>query len=171
MIDSQKETIPELFADYGKEIMRKAKAILGSESDVEDVFQETMLWLFKSPRVLPNIEDFGAWLYTIIKRRCVDLIRKNTVRRNKEFEKSLQVSESVSPAELADEAEVYQAVALAVKELPSELQFVFVENVLNCKTFQEISKQSGVPLGTLLARKQKAVSLIREILEEKEIIL
>ena len=50
------------------------------------------------------------------------------------------------------------------------LRFAFVENGLNKRTFNEISEKTGIPMGTLMARKAKAVQIVREKLEQKGLI-
>ena len=62
------------------------------------------------------------------------------------------------------------AVADAVKHLEAPLRFAFVENELEGKTFKEIAAESGIPMGTLMARKQRAIEAIRSELQRREFV-
>jgi len=52
-----------------------------------------------------------------------------------------------------------------VDSLPADLRWVVVKNELEEMTFREISEESGVPMGTLMARKAKAIELLRRDLK------
>ena len=70
--------------------------------------------------------------------------------------------ESPDPQDLMARDEVAALVARAVAALPEAQREAFRGNALEGKTFREMSAESGVPMGTLMARKKKAVDSIRE---------
>ncbi|MBW2261269.1 MAG: hypothetical protein JRG91_04780, partial [Deltaproteobacteria bacterium] len=63
--------------------------VLRSEADAEDAVQEAMLSLLAAPHVLTTVEQLGAWLFTVVRRRAVDIIRKDSTRRLREQESGL----------------------------------------------------------------------------------
>lgn len=157
--------IAGLFGTYGERMREWANRILGSLQDAEDVVQEVMLGLLSAPHVLSGVENLGGWLYTLVRRRCVDEIRRSKRRREVEED---DVMEELFHRELSGdlgEEELLQAVIAAVEALPGLLRGAFIGNALEEKTFREMSEESGVPMGTLMARKKRAVDLIREELE------
>lgn len=166
-VENGKPDIGEVFEEHGPRLLRVARRILRNDEDAADAVQEAMLLLIKSPYMLANLQAVGAWVYTVVRRRCVDIIRK--ARRRERAEEEATPAESVlheSPTMAAEKREVVEQTARAVKNLPSEIRFAFVENALHGKTFQRISEESGIPMGTLMARKQKAVAVLREVLSE-----
>ena len=50
--------------------------------------------------------------------------------------------------------------------LNDEQREVLIATELEGKTFQELSKEWGIPLGTLLARKSRAIQKVREIFND-----
>ena len=60
------------------------------------------------------------------------------------------------------------AVAAAVAALPPAQREAFVGNVIEGRTFREMAEQTGTPIGTLLARKRRAVAKLRTTLEDLE---
>ena len=159
------KAIAELFTRYGEDMVRWARRTLRSETDAEDVVQEVMLFLLGAPHTLARVERLGAWLYTLVRRKCVDVIRREGRRRIKEADSGLgDLFEGTDPSEWIEREEFSDAFARTVDSLPGTLRSVFIRNGLEDKTFREISEETGVPKGTLMARKKRAVETLREAL-------
>lgn len=71
---------------------------------------------------------------------------------------------------LMDRRETARLVADAVAALPDAQREAFVGNALEGRTFKEMSRECGVPMGTLMARKKKAVNTIREGLRRADLL-
>jgi RNA polymerase sigma factor (sigma-70 family) len=154
--------VAELFAEHGREILGRARRLLRSDADAEDAVQEVMLSLVRAPHVLAAVERVGGWLLALVHRRCVDLVRGDRRRGKKEAGTGIEdLFPGTDPAELAEREELCRAVARAVDALPEKLRWAFVRNELEEKTFREMSEESGVPMGTLMARKARAVDRLR----------
>jgi RNA polymerase sigma factor (sigma-70 family) len=172
MTDPDVPTVAEVFADYGERMQARARRVLGSEADAEDAVQEVMLTLLDAPHVLSAVDRLGGWLLTMVGRRAVDLIRSSSRRRQREAAGTVDelFADAPDPAALMDRDEVAAAVAELVNELPDAQREVFVASALQGHTFKQISEQTGVPMGTLMARKKKAVDRIRARLRSLELI-
>jgi len=157
------DSVEDLFAARGREMIRRARRVLGSEADAEDAVQEAMLVLLRAPHALAAVERLGSWLYTVVRRRCVDIVRADVRRRETEAASRLEdLFDADDPFALMERAEVAEEVARAIDALSADLRQAFVENALEGRTFREISEETGVPMGTLMARKKKAADSIRE---------
>ena len=163
--------VAEIFAEHGREMLGRSRRLLRSDADAEDAVQEVMLSLVRAPHVLAALERVGGWLLALVHRRCVDLVRGDRRREEKEAGAGIEnLFPGADPAELAEREELCRAVARAVDALPEELRWAFVRNGLQEKTFREMSEESGVPMGTLMARKAKAVELLRAELRRQEFV-
>jgi RNA polymerase sigma factor (sigma-70 family) len=165
-VDFDELDLAELFGDYGGALVRAARKLVRSDADAEDAVQDAMVAILRAPHLPAIIENTGGWLYTLVRRRCVDLLRKGSTRRSEEREAAFETlfAEEPDASTQWEQHELVARVAEAVKRLDEPLRFAFVENALEGKTFKEISKESGVPMGTLMARKQRAVAEIRAAL-------
>ena len=164
-------SIGEVFSAYGRSMFERAKRLVRSEADAEDVVQEVMATVLRAPHVLAGVEHLGGWLLTLVSRRCVDVFRRGKREDEAAAERLLgKVLEEEGPAESAEQGELWEGIGEAIEALPEELRDAFVENAVEGKPFREISEETGVPMGTLMARKQKAVGLIREGLRQKGLI-
>lgn len=65
------------------------------------------------------------------------------------------------PAKEVENERLAKNLALAIESLTPELQLAFVGNAVDGLTFRELSEITGIPMGTLMARKAKAVQCLR----------
>lgn len=171
-MDERIRTIAAIFTTHGEEMIRWARRALKRETDAEDVVQDVFLALLGTPHALAGVERLTSWLFTVVQRRSIDFIRREITRRDKEEQGGGidDVLASSNPSFLMDEEELSQAFADAVGELPEKLRSVFVLNEIEEMTYREISELHGIPMGTLMARKKKAVDMLRTTLMNKGLL-
>ncbi len=163
----------ELFDTYGARLVRRAKRVLGSETEADDAVQEVMLSVLEAPHLLPDVESMLGWLYTLVRRRCVDIIRSDVRRKAREVaavNMERLFAGADDPAAMMEKDEVIRLVAKAVDELPKPQREIFVANAMEGKTFREISEETGAPPGTLMARKKRAIDAIRRRLKKSGVL-
>jgi RNA polymerase sigma factor (sigma-70 family) len=166
--EAASQPVAGILAEHGQKMVRRARRVLRSEAGADDAVQEVMLALVRAPHVLATVERIGAWLVALVHRRCVDLVREDRTRERNEAGVGVGgLFAGTDPAALAEQDELCRAAARAIDALPEELRWVFVKNGLEEKTFREMSAESGVPMGTLMARKAKAVDRLRVELRRK----
>lgn len=158
------EAVTGALERYGRSMFRRARRILHSEADAEDVVQEVALTLLDAPYALAPVERLEGWLLTLVKRKAVDLIRARERRRKRESAHALEelLREAPDPQELMAREETVEVVVRRLAALPAVQREAFRQNALEGRTFREMSAESGTPMGTLMARKKKAVDAIRE---------
>lgn len=57
-------------------MQRMAEALLGNEDDAADVVQDCFVTLWNEREKFRRVVNREAWCITLVKRRCVDLLRK-----------------------------------------------------------------------------------------------
>ena len=172
MSEVDANNVAGLFLEYRPALVRWAEAATRSDADAEDAVQDAMLAVLRAPHLLSVVERTGSWLYTLVRRRCIDILRREGVRRGNEYEAALQdlFEDPTDALEQMERHEFVAAVADAASQLDPPVRFAFVQNALEGKTFAEISAESGIPMGTLMARKQKAVELLKQELRRRELL-
>jgi len=135
-----------------------------AERDAEDVVQDVALSLFESADLTAPIRNLSAYVYRALHNRVVDLYR---ARR-------LAAARAPLPEQVVDErGEVPGVVAgldlrkdlfEAIDRLPAAQRAVFLATELEGSGFRELAERWGVPIGTLLARKHRAVKALRAAL-------
>jgi RNA polymerase sigma factor (sigma-70 family) len=164
MAHSSLTSIAELFREHARGLLGRARRVLGSQADAEDAVQEVMVALLESPNVLGSVDLVAAWLYTLVKRRAIDILRAKTRRRRREGEDLVEelLDQTADLGQALESEELARALADAIRELPEPLASAFTANAIDGITFREMSERTGVPMGTLMARKKRATDRIRE---------
>lgn len=67
---------PRIIEEFGPPSLALAMNILGNREDAEDACQEAFLQVFRNLERFDNRAGFQPWLFTILYRRCLDVIRK-----------------------------------------------------------------------------------------------
>jgi RNA polymerase sigma factor (sigma-70 family) len=169
MMKVDERSLIELFAAHAPRLVSQAQAVTRSQVDAEDAVQDAMVAVLDAPHLVAMVENAKSWLYTMVRRRCIDIIRRDSVRRSYEQQISLQeiFDDFPEPLALIESQEFVTAVAQITEQLEEPLRVAFVENALEGKTFEVISAQTGIPMGTLMARKQRAVQRITKELRRR----
>ncbi len=89
----ERETLSQLFQDYGDDVYRLAYSYLGSRPDAEDVCQTVFLGLAEG-RGAPSPGREKAWLLTCAANACKNQLRSFWRRRVGELDESLPLRES-----------------------------------------------------------------------------
>ena len=130
-----------------------------AERDGEDIVQDVILKLFNRADITIPIENLTAYVYQALRNRVVDYLRK------KKDVVSLSQILPGPEADRMDEAsrlEIRQNLFKALSVLNDKQREILIATELEGRTFQELSEEWGIPLGTLLARKSRALKKIRD---------
>ncbi len=128
-----------------------------AERDAEDVVQDVALRLLETTGLSEPIRDLSAYVYRALRNRVVDLYRR---RRPGWQPLPEELPDARGPAPDAGQ-ELRQGLFAAIDRLPEAQRAVFLATELEGSSYRELSEKWGVPIGTLLARKHRAVKTLR----------
>jgi RNA polymerase sigma-70 factor, ECF subfamily len=147
--------LSELYDRYSRPVYATGVRLLGDASLAEELVQDafTNVWRkaksFESERA-----SFSTWLYRIARNRAVDLDRKRRVRPVSVGEDPLRaVAGGPEPEAGVDGWDV----ARALSRIPDEHREVLTLAYFEGLTQREISRRTGVPLGTIKSRTTAAL--------------
>ena len=131
----------------------------------EEIVQEVMLTLWrKADQFDPNRAQVSAWNYQIARNRQIDVARKE----NRPVPEALKAEEAQEPDRtqvIALEQETSELRA-ALRTLKTEQRDVIEKAYLGEMTHQEISQETGLPLGTIKSRIRLGLERLRHELKE-----
>ncbi len=139
--------------------------------DGEDIVQDVILNIFNKADITIPIENVTAYIYQALRNRIIDYLRKKkeTVSLDEGWsnDEGLTLSHILPDPETnriddSSRLEIRQNLFKALSVLSDEQRAVLMATELEGRTFHELSKEWGIPLGTLLARKSRALKKIRE---------
>jgi RNA polymerase sigma factor (sigma-70 family) len=141
-----------------------------ADRDGEDIVQDVMLNLFNVSDITIPMENLAAYVYRSIRNRVIDIMRKrgfDEVSLDADYagmsslREILFDSRADTSAE-ADAKDTRDALYRAIDSLDEEYRAIIIMTEFEGRSFKEISDAWGVPIGTLLSRKSRAMAKIRE---------
>jgi RNA polymerase sigma-70 factor (ECF subfamily) len=134
----------------------------------EDLFQETLIKVWKGFKSYNEQNKFSSWLFSIAHNVAVDSIRKESAKSKvSAFEDVQTLASDNNPHNAFVEKETNELVMAAVSTLSEKQKQVFLLRQHSGMTFKEISKVTNQPLNTVLGHMHYAVSGIRKKLSKE----
>lgn len=173
MANEQRHRLAQIYQSEQWGLLKFVRSKLPRD-DSEDVVQEVYVQALQSLNVLEAVDNLTGWLYTVARNKIIDGYRHKklpTVSLDAPDANGSKLSDILAadiPEAWDDETRqlVFDAILNRVEELPKAQKFVFIEQVINGRTFRELAEQTGDSINTLLARKRYAVQSLRTRLEE-----
>ena len=144
------------------DLFRTARRVLGSQSEAEDVVQETFLQAWKSFDRFELGTNCRAWLYKIMfhviqhnRRKRFSFNLRSTRDDNVELEAAL-VYEPPLPQELTDDD-----VIAAFDRIPTQYRDVLILADVQEFSYKEVAATLEIPLGTVMSRLNRGRKLLR----------
>lgn len=162
--------LAELYDRYSPLLLACARRVLGRQSDAEEVLQEVFLQVWNlAGRYEPGRSSVSTWLVLLTRSRSIDRLRSERsaerVRAGARQEQAVHGSET--PAEGSARVlrvERRRRLHTALADLPDEQREVLDLAYYAGLTQSEISRRTGVPLGTVKTRTLLAMRKLRRSL-------
>lgn len=155
---------------HGGLVWSLARRFLSSRAEAEDAVQDifTDVWR-SSKRYNPDIASETTFIAMIARRRLIDRVRRKTARPAEtavpeEIINDQRVDNPRIREEFEDE-DVTRA-AKALNKLSVDQQRVIRLSVLEGKSHDQISKATGLPLGTVKTHARRGMIKLREIMTD-----
>jgi len=129
------------------------------DQDAEDIVQDVMVNLFSRADPTVPIQNLAAYIYRALRNAVIDRLRK---RRETVALSDAAMASGENPLEEAERGEMLDLVFEAMDELTVGEKAVILATEFEGRSFKDLAKEWDVPLGTLLARKSRALDKIRK---------
>ncbi|WP_331459959.1 sigma-70 family RNA polymerase sigma factor [Cochlodiniinecator piscidefendens] len=151
----------DYFAPRLKGVMMRSGC---SSAQAEEVVQDVMLTVWrKASQFDPHRAQASAWIYQIGRNRHIDMLRKTNRPQPEELESMFEVEPDATQI-LALQQEAGQLKA-AIQTLSHDQRDVIERAYLGELSHQEISTQTGLPLGTIKSRIRLGLERLRHELK------
>jgi RNA polymerase sigma-70 factor (ECF subfamily) len=141
-----------------------------------DITQDVFLRVWKNIRKFNHKKaNFKTWLFTIARNTITDYLRKkksisfsslNTEEEN--FEETIE-DEVILPDEAMSKLEDKEFLNKLLDEIPGRYKEVLILYYQECMTFNEIGQLLDKPLNTVKSYHYRALSLLRKLIEGRDI--
>lgn len=147
---------------------------LHDDALTEDLLQETFLRLFRNRHAYEPIAKFSTWLYTIAGNLARSEYRRRKRHRTHsiygqaddgEYELPIP-TENLAPDRFAERGIHSRRIHQALDELTDDFREVIVLRDIQNLSYEEISEITGLPMGTVKSRINRARTRLQDLLKD-----
>jgi RNA polymerase sigma-70 factor (ECF subfamily) len=132
-------TVERLYREHGDLVLRRARRIMGSEADAQEILQELFVSFVERPQQLDGKTSLTGWLYGATTHLCL-----NTLRNRKNRARLLQERAPDGGSAATENAEVKLSAQELLAALPDPLAQVAVHYYFDEMTHEEIAEIIGI---------------------------
>lgn len=138
--DGDREAFRTLFDDWWDRVYSAALRLTKSPELAQDLSQEVFIRLWDHRHKLPALENFGGFVYTILRNLARDVVRKQVLHdSNQPFLSTYFDVAGDTPSQLLEQKELSQKISRALEQLPEHQRKVFLLRYLEGHSHQEIA--------------------------------
>ena len=146
----------QMFRHFEREVFGWILRIVRDRSAAEDVLVEAFWRAYRGRAQFDPERSFGAWMRRIATNASLDHLRARKGIRE------WRTADDALPAPPGSDRETNDAIALAFRRLPADLQIVAALALLEEQPYAEIADALGIPEGTVKSRVFRATRALRE---------
>jgi len=150
-----------------------------ADEEAEDIVQDVAVNIFNRGDITAPIRDLSAYVYRALKNRIIDHIRQKRASLSLDAPgpdrddrapalADLLRDDSVGLQSRLEIKEIHASLYRAIDSLKSADRAIILATDFEGRTFQDLAEEWEIPLGTLLARKARALKKIRKYLESTD---
>lgn len=146
-----------LYEKYNNRVYRFCLRMLGEDAAAQDAFQETFIKVYEH-RTNFRGNNFAAWLFTIARHTCLNIIRarKDSESFNEEYH-------ATSGAKFRDIG-AKDFIEKAIQKVPINLREALILREYEECSYQEIAEILGIELSLAKVRVHRARIILRKLL-------
>jgi RNA polymerase sigma factor (sigma-70 family) len=127
-------------------------------ADIDDAVQETLLLLYRRVGTLRAVTSFSAWLFALVRRACLRLLRKSTAVTDPTTDEMDTRLARLRPEDIRID------LCRAIQSLPEHYREVILLRDVEELSIDEIAAVLGLSRESIKARIHRARIMIREYL-------
>lgn len=162
-----------LIHKYEKSVYKFAYSLCRNHEEAGDIAGQVFLRLYQNLHTFRNEASFTSWLFRIVRNTYLDLCVRPAHRShlsldagpNNDPEPSAGrdiMDPSPSPESICIDQEISQMLAKAITHLPAYQRQVLRMYHTEGKSYEEIATSTGLSIGTVKSRLNRARNMLRE---------
>lgn len=142
-----------------------------TERDAEDIVQDVALRVFSRSHDAIPVTNIGGFVYSAIKNRIIDIMRTKKETKYDSEDIDTQWAEFAElfygNADNTYSEEMKDQLQTAIGNLNPSYRDIIIAVDFEGYSYKEISEQTGIPQGTLMSRRHRAISMLFKDLKFK----
>ena len=171
----EKDEYGKVYTFYFPKLVRFCQTYLLSQEEAENLVQDIFLYLWEHPGVLESLGNRNAFLFTMVKNRCIDYLRKQTQAQSrkrplyeleeKELKLKLYSLQAFDENNLST-SEIEAIVQNAINALPERCREIFILSRMEGLRHKQIAEKLDISVNTIESQITIALRKLREELRD-----
>ncbi len=144
---------------------------VGRELDAEDIVQDVALRLFSGADRYEPINNVAGFVYRTVRNKLIDVMRKGRPLTKDEDESDAALNEFTEllygPSANAYSEEMKEELKQTIMNLKEPYRDIIIAVDFEGYAYSEISEETGIPEGTLMSRRHRAMAILHKELKNK----
>lgn len=168
----KKDAFSAIYDTYFPKLLRFTRTYLIEEEEAEQIVQDIFIFLWEHKEMIPSLQNINAYLFTLVRNRCIDYLRKEVNQEiqkaslseveNKELQLKLYSLEMFDDDRMS-ETDIEDLLQQAIGQLPDRCREIFIMSRLQNMKYKEIAQRLDISPNTV---ENQIVIAIRKLKEE-----
>ena len=153
-----------IFRDYYQELFFYACKFVGKSEQAEELVQDVFVHIWEKRSALNIRSSLKSYLYTAVRNRCLNHLKSQMARMEKDTDASLQHVRHTSPysADLeVNRQELMRLIQQGIQQLPDRCRIIFKLSRDADMTYAEIATELGISKETVKSQIKVALERLR----------
>ncbi len=151
-IEGDRAALEALLIRREKWLWNVAKKSIRDTSLAEEALQEALVLIWKNANTFRGESQVSSWMYQIVSRACIDVLRKEQIRTHMHLEDFEHAEDLGGTSSFESALGCTPFVHTALLELEDEHRDVITLLDLEGRSVQEVGDILGIPIGTVKSR-------------------
>ena len=161
MDKEKRDTFELLYKTHYKELYIHALSFVRDDEEAKDIVTDVYEYVWKNFDKLDSSVSLRPFLYTLVRSRSLDFLRKEKTK-----EKFLAYKKT-----FPEEEEEYVEYEQLIENMPQQTATVLKKCFIERKKYQEAGDELGISINTVRWHITKAISILREKMSDIEMVL
>jgi len=169
--EGNKKAFEKLALKYQKRIYFLVRKMILDHDDTNDIVQDTFVKAYSNLHQFDEQLLFYPWLYRIAINTTLNFQKKRSRVKasffdsdDDEVKQAAKINDN--PLEQAIATEFKQKISDALQQLPFDQRLVFILRTSEELSYEEISNQLDISIGTVMSRLSRARAKLKELLQQ-----
>lgn len=158
LAETRKLNFSRIYSLYFPKLVRFACEYVVSSEDAENIVQDLFLFLWEHPELTQTLNNINAYLFTLIKNRCIDFLRHKVLTdnrkdsidnvQNKELQLKMYALQQFDE-NLLSINDIETLLNNAINNLPEKCREIFILSRMNGLKHKDIAEKMDLSVNTV----------------------